>query len=205
MGKQLGVTAVEETEEEMTCPICGVVHDAKDYMLRGPILCIESLKAQLSEAQREIGLAVKEFTRVNDALVEAQEKLKQAHKWEELEAIETQKVKDQLAEAQREIAELKKTLDEETGNVGILVKRLSSAEGLLEEATSAGDNGIQLRLLREKYSAYKASNNKQEKKELDEDTIEDGFGSAWSRTCPSCGKKKMEIVRPGKVQCGNCG
>ena len=39
----------------------------------------------------------------------------------------------------------------------------------------------------------------------DDDTISDGFGSAWSAWCPSCGEKTMEIVRPGKVQCGNCG
>lgn len=32
-------------------------------------------------------------------------------------------------------------------------------------------------------------------------TIEDGFGNAWSITCPTCGQDTMEIVRPGKVQC----
>lgn len=36
------------------------------------------------------------------------------------------------------------------------------------------------------------------------DTIEDGFGSEWSAWCPKCGEKSMEVVRPGKVQCGNC-
>ena len=36
-------------------------------------------------------------------------------------------------------------------------------------------------------------------------TISDGFGSTWSKTCPMCGKETMEIVRPGKVQCANCG
>ena len=39
----------------------------------------------------------------------------------------------------------------------------------------------------------------------DEDIIEDGFGSAWSIICPDCGERSMEVVRPGKVQCGNCG
>lgn len=39
----------------------------------------------------------------------------------------------------------------------------------------------------------------------DADTISDGFGSTWSKTCAMCGKKTMEIVRPGKVQCGECG
>lgn len=39
----------------------------------------------------------------------------------------------------------------------------------------------------------------------DRDIIYDGFGSAWSSTCPECGQKTMEVVRPGKVQCGNCG
>jgi len=35
--------------------------------------------------------------------------------------------------------------------------------------------------------------------------IEDGFGNAWSASCPECGKKTMFVVRPGKVQCSNCG
>ena len=34
--------------------------------------------------------------------------------------------------------------------------------------------------------------------------ITDGFGNTWSSTCLKCGKKTMEIVRPGKVQCSNC-
>ncbi len=37
-----------------------------------------------------------------------------------------------------------------------------------------------------------------------DDIIEDGFGSAWSKTCPECGKKSMVVVRPGKCQCNNC-
>ena len=39
----------------------------------------------------------------------------------------------------------------------------------------------------------------------DNDTIEDGFGSAWSAWCPTCGRKSMEVVRPGKCQCQYCG
>jgi hypothetical protein len=35
--------------------------------------------------------------------------------------------------------------------------------------------------------------------------IEDGFGSVWSAYCPECGKKSMQVMRPGKVQCKNCG
>lgn len=38
-----------------------------------------------------------------------------------------------------------------------------------------------------------------------EDVIEDGFGSAWSAWCPMCHQKTMVVVRPGKVQCNNCG
>lgn len=37
------------------------------------------------------------------------------------------------------------------------------------------------------------------------DDIEDGFGSSWSKKCGICGKDTMEVVRPGKVQCSNCG
>lgn len=39
----------------------------------------------------------------------------------------------------------------------------------------------------------------------DDDIIEDGFGSVWSAWCYMCGRKSMQIVRPGKVQCGYCG
>ena len=39
---------------------------------------------------------------------------------------------------------------------------------------------------------------------LKADVLEDGFGNAWSPTCPECGGR-MEIVRPGKVQCENEG
>ena len=44
-----------------------------------------------------------------------------------------------------------------------------------------------------------------EENEDDNDTIGDGFGSEWSAWCPMCGEKSMEVVRPGKAQCGNCG
>ena len=37
------------------------------------------------------------------------------------------------------------------------------------------------------------------------DVITDGHGGRWSRTCPECGRDTMHIVRPGKVQCGECG
>jgi hypothetical protein len=35
--------------------------------------------------------------------------------------------------------------------------------------------------------------------------IEDGYGNAWSKTCPKCKQDTMQIIRPGKVQCGECG
>jgi hypothetical protein len=35
--------------------------------------------------------------------------------------------------------------------------------------------------------------------------IEDGFGSAWSRTCPTCGLGTMHVNRPGEIQCDYCG
>jgi len=37
-----------------------------------------------------------------------------------------------------------------------------------------------------------------------DDVLEDGFGNMWSARCPRCGKKTMQIVRPGKVQCSEC-
>jgi hypothetical protein len=39
----------------------------------------------------------------------------------------------------------------------------------------------------------------------DDDTIDDGFNNAWSKTCLECGRKSMQVVRPGKVQCAYCG
>lgn len=35
--------------------------------------------------------------------------------------------------------------------------------------------------------------------------IEDGFGGMWSIFCPTCKKPRMQVVRPGKVQCSKCG
>lgn len=36
------------------------------------------------------------------------------------------------------------------------------------------------------------------------DTITDG-DTTWSAYCQDCGKKTMQVVRPGKIQCSNCG
>ena len=38
-----------------------------------------------------------------------------------------------------------------------------------------------------------------------DDIIEDGFGMVCSAWCSECGQKSMAIIRPGKVQCNNCG
>jgi hypothetical protein len=35
--------------------------------------------------------------------------------------------------------------------------------------------------------------------------ISDGFGSTWSKTCPTCGLGTMRINRPGEAQCDYCG
>lgn len=35
--------------------------------------------------------------------------------------------------------------------------------------------------------------------------IADGMGGVWSATCHSCQKDTMQVVRPGKVQCTQCG
>ena len=44
----------------------------------------------------------------------------------------------------------------------------------------------------------------QAEQEYDE-TIEDGFGSEWSKRCPECDRLSMHVVRPGKAQCAYCG
>lgn len=38
-----------------------------------------------------------------------------------------------------------------------------------------------------------------------EETISDGFGNVNSAYCAMCGKKSMQVVRPGKFQCVHCG
>ena len=35
--------------------------------------------------------------------------------------------------------------------------------------------------------------------------IWDGFGGVWGKQCAECNRYTMQVVRPGKVQCGNCG
>lgn len=35
-------------------------------------------------------------------------------------------------------------------------------------------------------------------------TIEDGFGNTWENICHRCGGE-LSVVRPGKVQCNDCG
>jgi hypothetical protein len=35
--------------------------------------------------------------------------------------------------------------------------------------------------------------------------IEDGFGNVWYKRCPRCQRETMVVVRPGSVQCSNCG
>ena len=37
-----------------------------------------------------------------------------------------------------------------------------------------------------------------------DNTITDDY-QTWSKTCPMCGQDTMQVVRPGKVQCSNCG
>ena len=41
--------------------------------------------------------------------------------------------------------------------------------------------------------------------EQNNETIEDGFGSVWSKRCPTCRKLRMQVVRPGEAQCSHCG
>lgn len=34
--------------------------------------------------------------------------------------------------------------------------------------------------------------------------IKDEMGTTWSSICPECKMDALHIVRPGKLQCGNC-
>ncbi len=37
------------------------------------------------------------------------------------------------------------------------------------------------------------------------DSEDDGFGGGCVQPCHECGLRMMQVVRPGKVQCGLCG
>lgn len=39
---------------------------------------------------------------------------------------------------------------------------------------------------------------------LDDDIVDDGFGTSASVYCPECGKKSIYVVRPGDIRCSNC-
>jgi len=39
---------------------------------------------------------------------------------------------------------------------------------------------------------------------MGQETITDDY-QTWSKTCPMCDQDTMQVVRPGKVQCSNCG
>lgn len=36
-------------------------------------------------------------------------------------------------------------------------------------------------------------------------SITDGHGNWWSKACPECKQDTMQVIRPGKVQCSECG
>ena len=38
-----------------------------------------------------------------------------------------------------------------------------------------------------------------------DEVIDDGAGGCWSDFCRECGEKAKTVIRPGKVQCMNCG
>lgn len=43
------------------------------------------------------------------------------------------------------------------------------------------------------------------KAEKEQVFLDDGFGNRCSIICPECGRPTMQIVRPGKFQCAECG
>jgi len=64
-----------------------------------------------------------------------------------------------------------------------------------------GRSGYTYDMVKSVFDRIETIQNTPESKE----TISDGFGSEWSITCPMCKQDTMHVVRPGKVQCGNCG
>lgn len=82
--------------------------------------------------------------------------------------------------------------DELTAELEALVKYCR------DKGSSIGTNRLQAIIDKRKKSADESL-----LKDAD-NTIDDGHGNIWSVTCPECGKDAMHIVRPGKVQCGEC-
>ena len=100
----------------------------------------------------------------------------------------SKKEQEMLAEMlklRREISELK----ELCGDLSEMASTLSGASNEDVELMSRG---------------VAVSSGRSVTDKIQEGTIEDGYGSVWSDTCPSCGGK-MQVVRPGKIQCCNCG
>jgi len=80
----------------------------------------------------------------------------------------------------------------------------------LEENAYVSVKKKKLRCLMKQIEQLQAENKKLRKavdhfEACKEDTIEDGFGSAVDSRCSECGFKTMQVVRPGKFQCGICG
>jgi len=71
-------------------------------------------------------------------------------------------------------------------------------EHLTSYIIDAGD------VLCKKCREYRDERNKIEA-EATKVSVEDGFGSCWSKKCPECGCYTIHVVRPGKAQCSNCG
>ena len=42
-------------------------------------------------------------------------------------------------------------------------------------------------------------------KKLMDEFVSDGCGNMWHRKCIYCGTKTVEVVRPGRAECTNCG
>ena len=62
---------------------------------------------------------------------------------------------------------------------------------------------METRLFVDQVEARRARNTQRKMRKAP--VIEDGFGNAWANWCHECERYSLEVVRPGKVQCGICG
>lgn len=75
----------------------------------------------------------------------------------------------------------------------------------LADLTLTGEDFYTHRYQDKKNSQNQTQNHKSIYSGENDNTVSDGFGNAWMNFCHKCEQRSIEVVRPGKAQCINCG
>lgn len=75
----------------------------------------------------------------------------------------------------------------------------------LADLALTGENFYTHRYQDKKKSENQTQNYKSIYSGENDNTVSDGFGNFWMNFCNKCEQRSIEVVRPGKVQCINCG